>query len=295
MASAQFEKLVGRLHGTRDDGPVNVTKRRAVMGAVAFPVADDISVESATIGGVPAEWIAAPGADPTTVIFYIHGGGFCLGSPHTYRKLAGDLSRAANARLLLLDYPLAPESPFPAGLNALVAAYVALIAVMAPTRIVVGGDSAGGGLVMSLLLALRDRAVALPAGAVCISPWVDLIRAEPADPALASLDPIVSPGDLLAMRSLYADGCDFTDPLLSPGFADLKGLPPLLIHVGAAEVLLPDSHQLAKRASVDGVDVKLEVWPDMVHVWHVFAGRVPEATEAVEGFGRFVRDRVDAT
>ena len=169
---------------------------------------------------------------------------------------AGDLSRAANARLLLLDYPLAPEPPFPAGLNALVEAYVALIAVMEPTRMVVGGDSAGGGLVMSLLLALRDRAVALPAGAPCISPWVDLIRAVPADPALASLDPIVSPGDLLAMRSLYAEGCDFTDHLLSPGFADLKGLPPLLIHVGAAEVLLPDSHHLAKRASVDGVDVK---------------------------------------
>ena len=265
------------------------------MDGAAFSVADDVSVEAVTIGGVAAEWIIAHGANDDRVLFYVHGGGFCLGSPRSHRKLAGDLSRGAKARVLLLDYPLAPEYPYPAGLEALVDAYLALTDEVDAARIVIGGDSAGGGLVMSTLLALRDRDVPLPAGAVCISPWVDLVRSGPEDPALAALDPVVSPGDLLAMRARYAQGRDYGDPLLSPALADLTGLPPLLIHVGDAEVLRPDSTNLAAKARSDGVDVTLEIWPDMVHVWHVFAGRVPEATDAVAAVGRFVRDRVPAT
>ena len=291
MASPQFLKLVGLL---RERGRVpgrDVAGRRRDMEAVAFPVAADVSVAATSIAGVPAEWVAAPGADER-VLLYLHGGGFVMGSPNTHRKLAGDLSRAAGARVLLLDYPLAPERPFPAAIAAVVAVYAALRRDLPATRLAIGGDSAGGGLTIAALLALRDAAEAPPAAAVCISPWVDLVRAGGVSPARAAADPVVGPDDLMAMRAWYLGATSPAEPLASPVLADLRGLPPLLIHVGEAEILVDDAVTLATRARAAGVDVQLEVWPEMIHVWHVFAGRVPEATAAVAAIGEFVRVRL---
>jgi acetyl esterase/lipase len=295
MASPQLEKVVGLLRERPRDPRADVARRRRGMEAVAFPVATDVAVEPTSIAGQAAEWVTAPGAAvDARVVLYLHGGGFVMGSPSTHRKLAGDLSRAAAARVLLLDYPLAPERPFPAAIDAIAAAYVVLARETPAARIVIAGDSAGGGLTIAALLALRDAGVPLPAAAVAISPWVDLVRASAVSPALVAADPVVGLEDLNAFRDWYLQGANPADPAASPVRADLRGLPSLLIHVGAAEILVDDATVLAARARAAGVDVTLQVWPEMIHVWHVFAGRVPEATEAVARVGEFVRRHVPA-
>lgn len=292
MASPQFQKLLGRLREKGHGAAGDVARMRREMEAVAFPVAADIAVEPTSIASMRAEWIAAPEASDR-VLLYLHGGGYVMGSLDTHRKLAGDLARAAGVRVLLLDYPLAPEQPFPAATDAVVAAYELLAREVSPERIAIGGDSAGGGLTVSVLLALRDRGLPVPAAAVCISPWVDLVR-EPGDapPALVAADPVVSPHRLAAMRDWYLGPSAPDDRLASPVLADLRGLPPLLVHVGEAEILLDEAKVLAERARAAGVEATLEVWPEMIHVWHVFAGRVPEATAAVERVGSFLRQHL---
>ncbi len=297
MASEQFLKLKARLELARPSGPVDYSARRTAMEALALPTPSDAIVSTRMVGPLSAERVSVAAVDSSNdssiasdaALLYIHGGGFVMGSPATHRKLAADLSRTMKSAVVVVDYPLAPEAPFPAAIDALVDAYEALLAEYSPTRLAVAGDSAGGGLTLSLLIALRDRGLPQPAAAVLISPWVDLTFSSTVAPELSALDPIVSSADLRAMRDLYLGSADPAQALASPALADLRGLPPLLIHVGSAEVLLPDSEFLAARASAAGVDTELVVWPDMVHVWHVFAGRVPEATEAVEALGAFLR------
>ena len=292
-ASPQFRKLVARLRARGRVPLGDLAMMRAGMEAVALPVADDVTVAPTSVAGMPAEWLAAPSADDR-VILYVHGGGFCLGSLRTHRKLAGDVARAAGARVLLVDYPLAPERPFPAAIHALVGAYEELRRTTPAARIALAGDSAGGGLAVAALVALRERGAALPAAAACISPWVDLVRTDPVPAACITADPIVAPEDLVVMGDWYLAGADPAAALASPVRADLRGLPPLLVHVGAAEVLVADAEALAERARAAGVAVTLEVWPEMIHVWHIFAGRVPEATAAVERVGAFLRQRFAA-
>jgi epsilon-lactone hydrolase len=226
-------------------------------------------------------------------VLYLHGGGYVMGSLATHRKLAGDVSRAAGARVLLLDYRLAPEAPYPAAVDDAVAAYRWLLAAgIEPQAIAVAGDSAGGGLTVATLLALRDRGFPMPGAGVAISPWADLTMESASIEGLAERDPVVRGGDLKRYRDWYLDGTDPRHPGASPAHADLTGLPPLLVHVGEAEVLLDDAVLLAESGRRDGVDVTLEAWPDMVHVWHVFAGRVPESTAAVDRIGEFLRARL---
>ena len=292
MASPQFEKLRNLLLERRPaPSPVPVEKMRWGMESVALAAADDISVTQTTIAGLDVELITAPGADPERTLLYLHGGGYVMGSPLTHRKLAGELSRAAAARVVLPDYPLAPEHPFPAAIDAVTALYRALLdAGSSPARLSIGGDSAGGGLTAALLINLRDLALPLPAAGVLVSPWLDLVRADGFDPALVEGDPILTPYDMDRIRAWYLGDADPAQPLASPVLADLTGLPPLLIQVGGAEIIVGDSRELARRAQSAGVKVELEVWPDMFHVWHAFAGRVPEATDAVERIGSFLRD-----
>ena len=293
MASPQYEKLVGILwERRRPPGDHAVEELRKGMEVVALPPGDDVSITGLDVAGLPGEWVVAEGARADRAVLYLHGGGYVMGSFVTHRKLAGDISRAAQARVLLVDYRLAPEDPCPAGVDDAADAYRWLLAELGdPGVLAIAGDSAGGGLTVATLLALRDAGVALPAAAVCISPWVDCALDAASIEERADRDPIVSGPDLRRFRDWYVGSASPWPVLASPGRADLTGLPPLLIHVGEAEVLLDDARLLSERAGAAGVDVALEVWPDMVHVWHVFAGRVPESTAAVERVGAFLRDR----
>ena len=294
MPSPQYEKLLGILWANRrQDADVAVEVRRAGMESLALPAADDVSADAVDVDGMAAEWVVAGGADAGTIVLYLHGGGYVMGSLATHRKLAGDVSRAAGARVLLLDYRLAPEAPYPAAVDDAVAAYRWLLAAgIEPRAIAVAGDSAGGGLTVATLLALRDRGLPMPGAGVAISPWADLTLEAASIDGLAERDPVVRGGDLKRYRDWYLDGTDPRHPGASPAHADLTGLPPLLVHVGEAEVLLDDAVLLAESGRRDGVDVTLEAWPDMVHVWHVFAGRVPESTAAVDRIGEFLRARL---
>jgi phosphinothricin tripeptide acetyl hydrolase len=259
-----------------------------------FPVAPDVKVETATIGGVPGERLTPPVTPPAAVILYLHGGGYCIGSPRSHRHLAAAIGTDAQAVVVLPDYRLAPEHPFPAAVDDAVAVYRALLAEgVAPSRIAIAGDSAGGGLTVATLLALRDARVPLPAAGVCLSPWTDLTCTAASYKTKAAMDPIVKVESIGEMATAYLRGQDPRTPLASPLFADLAGLPPLLIQVGSDEVLLDDAAQLAERANAAGVPTTLEVWPDMVHVWPWFLTLLDEAPAAVAAVAGFVRRSID--
>lgn len=258
--------------------------------AELFPVSPDVRLEPVSADGVPAEWIAAPEATADRVIFYLHGGGYTLGSINTHREMVSRLSRAAGARALAINYRLAPEHPFPAAVEDSTAAYRWLLGNgVNPGRMVIAGDSAGGGLTIATLVALRDAGVPLPAAAVCLSPWVDLEGLGESMRTKAAVDPMI-PAEMIAEGGkAYLGGADPRTPLAAPLYADLTGLPPLLLQVGTSEVLLDDSTRLAERARAVGVDVTLEPWDDMIHVWQIFAAMLPEGQQAIDRIGEFVR------
>jgi len=268
---------------------------RAVMeGMTAFPSAGETRCTPVNAGGVPAEWIAASGAVDDRVILYLHGGGYVMGSIATHREMAARLSKAARARALVIDYRLAPEHPFPAAVDDAVAAYRWLLSQnMKPFRIVVAGDSAGGGLTLATLVALRDAKAPLPAAGVCISPWTDMEGTGDSMVTRAKADPVVQKQGLLGMAQLYLGGKDPKSPLAAPLYANLEGLPPLLIQVGDAETLLDDATRVAEKAKRAGVTVDLEVWPEMPHVWHLFAPFLPEGQQAIDKIGQYVQAKAN--
>jgi monoterpene epsilon-lactone hydrolase len=258
-----------------------------------FPTPGDVKVELVTVPERPAEWLTPPGARTDAVVLYLHGGGYVIGSPRSHRHLAAAIARAAGTRVLLLDYRLAPEHPFPAALEDAVAAYQWLLGEgISPGRLVMAGDSAGGGLAIATLLALRDRGLPKPAGGVCISPWVDLTNSAASYGTKASVDPIVTREGIIMMAQAYVGAGDPKQPLVSPLYADLRNLPPLLVHVGSDEVLLDDAVGLGEHARAAGVDVRVEEWPAMIHVWHWFLPMLDEAERAIAGIGTFVRARL---
>lgn len=292
MASRELAALIHLLTSRPMPEHPTVDERRQGFDLLAakLPAAPDLTCEPVDAAGVPAEWIMAPGADAGRVLLYLHGGGYVIGSITTHRGLAGRLSRAAAARVLLIDYRLAPEHPFPAAVEDATAAYRWLLRHGAtPGRTVIAGDSAGGGLTVATLVALRDAGEPLPAAGVCISPWVDLEGIGESMTTKAGEDPIVQKAGLQWFASLYLGGADPRTPLAAPLYADLHGLPPLLIHVGTAETLLDDATRLAERARTAGVEVTLEAWPDMIHVWHLFAPLLPEGQQGVERIGEYIR------
>src|SRR5216683_1253042 len=294
MASRELTALIHLLTSRPMPENATVADRRQGfdMLAAKLPVAPDVTCEKVDAAGVPAEWVVAPGAESQRVLLYLHGGGYVVGSINTHRDLAGRLSRAAAARVLLIDYRLAPEYPHPAAVEDATTAYRWLLHHGAtPAHIVIAGDSAGGGLTIATLVALRDARVRLPAGGVCISPWVDLTFSGGSYQTKATADPIVRRPGIDEMARAYLGATDPRTPLASPVFADLRGLPPLLIHVGSDEVLLDDAVQLAERAKAAGVDATLEIYDRMIHVWHWFLPMLDEAQTAVEAIGRFVRSR----
>jgi acetyl esterase/lipase len=261
-----------------------------------FPTPDDVAIENADADGVPGEWISAPGADPDTVIFYLHGGGYTIGSVNSHRQMISIISRSSGARAFAIDYRLAPENPFPAALEDATKAYRWLLAQgVDPGRTVIAGDSAGGGRTAATLLSLRDSGDPLPAAAALISPWTDMEGSGESMKTRAAADPMIRADGSHTAAKAYMGSGDPRNPLASPIHADLSGLPPMLIHVGDAEVLLDDSTRLAAKAEADGVDVTLEVWDEMIHVWHFFADRLPEGQQAIDRIGEFVRQHVPAT
>ncbi len=244
-------------------------------------------------GGVPACWVRAEGvAASSPVLLYLHGGGYVIGSLKSHRHLMGRLSAAAGARVLGLDYRLAPEFPHPAALDDATAAYRWLLASggIDHKRIAIAGDSAGGGLTAATLVKLRESRDPLPAAAVFLSPWTDLAAEGKSLETKAGVDPMVQRKGLVEMAGHYLAGRDPKAPLCSPIYADLSGLPPFLVHVGTRETLFDDAERLAGRARAAGVDVTFEPWQDMIHVWHFFAPMLPEANEAIERVGRFLRE-----
>lgn len=293
MASDGAKQLVEMLRA-RPAPPAGVTveQTRAGFEAMAQPAAADVTCTTLTASGVPAEWVVAPGAAEDRAILYLHGGGYVIGSITTHRELAGRISRASGARVLLIDYRLAPEHPFPAAVEDAHAAYRFLITSgFDPSRIVVAGDSAGGGLTVATLVALRYFGDPLPAAGVCLSPWVDLEGIGDSMTGKAAVDPMVGKVGLGNMAQTYLGSAHPRTPLAAPLYADLAGLPPLLIQVGTAETLLDDSTRLAERARAAGVEVTLEPWEDMVHVFQIFAGLVPEGQQAIERIGEYVKQR----
>ena len=257
-----------------------------------FPVPPGVRFESVDAGGVPAEWMVPSGASAQRTLLYLHGGGYLVGGARDYRDTVSRIAGAAQARALTIDYRLAPEHPHPAAVEDAVTAYRWLLANGTdPARIVLAGDSAGGGLSVATLVSLRDQGMRLPAAAVCICPWVDMEMAGASMDGNAESDPLVKRDVVTGMATAYLAGQDPRTPLASPLHADLKGLPPLLIQVGSAETLLDDARRLADRARAAGVDVTYEAWPDMVHVWHLFGSFLPEAQQAIQRIGDFTRQR----
>ena len=259
------------------------------MGKAA-PRLTDVSAAIADAGGISAEWLTPAGGDTHSVILYLHGGGYLLGSVDSHRALLERLAKASGRRVLAINYRLAPEAPFPAPVEDACAAYRWLLAQgIAAKRIAISGDSAGGGLVLATLLALRDAGDAMPGCAVPISPWTDMEGSGASMETRAAVDPMVQKGPLVEMAGAYLQGADSRNPLASPLYGDFKGLPPLLIQVGDAETLLDDTTRIVPKLKAAGVDVTMEVWPDMIHVWHLFAPMLDKGQEAIDGIGAFVR------
>jgi acetyl esterase/lipase len=291
--SAELEQVIALVQSREIDESQGATegRRRSFEQMV-----DDFSIDvpakygRVSAGGVTAEWVTAEGASDSRVVLYLHGGGYIIGSPRTHRALMANLSQEASARVLALDYRLAPEHPFPAPVEDSVAAYSWLLNEgYDPARIAVAGDSAGGGLTMAALVQLRYVGMPMAAAAVCISPWVDMEGLGKSMETRAAADPMVGKENLMISAKTYLGGSDPRAPLAAPIYADLRGLPPTLIQVGDAEVLLDDSTRLAGIAREAGVEVRMDVWDDMIHVWHLFAPILPEGREAIAQAGEFIR------
>jgi acetyl esterase/lipase len=271
--------------------PVEVRRRRIDSAARrAIRVPRHVCLKTVSADGVPSDWLEPDNAIPGRAILYLHGGAYVICSPTTHRGLAGNIAQASGARLLLIDYRLAPEHPFPAALDDALVAYRWLLGKgYSSEHIAIGGDSAGGGLTLATTLSLRDNHELLPAALFLLSPWTDLTFSGDSIRTRADRDPLLQPNGDDWLVKVYANGRPLTHPYISPLFADLHHLPPTLIQVGTEEMLYDDSARLEQNARLAGVDVSLETWPGMWHVFQGFAPYVPESHQAIEKIGEFLR------
>jgi acetyl esterase/lipase len=289
LPSVEHEQIVAMMAGGLGLEELSVDEQRAAMEASAelFPLEPDVLAVEVDAGGVPADWVSIADQETARVILYLHGGAYVMGSRATHRTLAGRIARAAQARVLLPEYRLAPEHPFPAAVEDAVRGWHWLIANgHAPSRMAIVGDSAGGGLALATLLALKDSGDPQPACAVALSPWTDLEGTGPTAELGAVDDPMLTPDGLRTSGQQYA-GKDLRNPLAAPLYGDFEDLPPLLLQVGTREILLSDSTRFADKARAAGVEVTLEVEEGLIHVWQMLPG-VPEAQAAIDRIGAFV-------
>ena len=296
MASAELHKLVGMLRSSKIASDPTIEEIRAGWEkfTASFVPAADISFKPVVARGVAAEWVTTPDSDSSRVVLYFHGGGYTIGSIASYRSFTGRLARATRARLLSIGYRLAPEHPFPAALDDAVSSYRWLLDQgIPPGRIAVVGDSAGGGLALSLAIAIRDAGGPTPAAIVAIGPSTDLAKEGASVKERAHLDPIVNLESSMAhaLRYVGTQG-NLKHPLASPLYSDLHGLPPLLIMVGTHEALFDDSTRFAAKAEAAGVEAQLDIWEEMIHVWPVFADILPEGRQAIDKIGDYIRARI---
>ena len=292
MASAELQAVIDQLRANPIDPQASLEVLRAAFPAAPAP--EGTTATPVQAGSIPAEWVVADNAAADQRLLYLHGGGYVICSPATHRDLAGRISQAAGVAVLVLDYRLAPEHPYPAAVHDALAAlrwmYNHGPKGAAPARATfVAGDSAGGGLTLATLIAARDAGVRLPNAAVAISAWTDLACTGNTMRTRADVDPMVTEAVLSRMIKDYLQGGDARQPLASPLYADLRGLPPILMQVGDAEVLLDDTTRVADKAKAAGVDVTVEIYPEMVHIFQLFAPILPEGQQAIERIGAFIR------
>jgi len=260
-----------------------------------FPVPDGVTIRTVDANGVPGKWISpgnrnASGVHKRGVILYLHGGGFYSGSSDSHRVLAATLAKDAQADVLLIDYRRMPEAVYPAQIDDAVTSYEWLLQQGYPaSNIALAGESAGGNLVLELALRLRASHRPLPSSMVAMSPIMDLTASGESTRTNAARDPVLTRDGLLNVTRIYMHGVDPRSPDASPLFADLHGVPPLLLQVGAGEILLDDSLRIARVAAMDDVAVSVEVWPGMVHQWQLFPSLVPDARRALKDSARFIR------
>jgi monoterpene epsilon-lactone hydrolase len=271
-------------------GSIPTLRNGAGAGEKKIQVPKGIHWEAVDANGVRCEWLIPANASTDAVLLYLHGGGGVLGLYNFARNLAGHIALACNLRTLLVDYRLAPENPFPAGLNDCIATYHWLVSQgFQSHRIVIAGDSVGGYFTISMLLKLRDHNQPFPAAAVCVSPSTDHTLSGKSIKTNAHKDALLSPKFLRKMVSLHFGGHDLHDPYISPLSADLHGLPPLLIQAGADEILLDDSIRFRDAAQAAGLELTLEVWPHMWHDWHSCVPKLREANQAIEQIAEFIK------
>jgi acetyl esterase/lipase len=281
-------------HAAEGPGPT-VAEQRASTAAFSETTAvpTGVAFREGDAGGIPVLWLEPAGTGPEPVILYLHGGGYVVCSPQTHGRMTGHIARATGCRAASVDYRLAPEHPHPAAVTDAVAAYRGLLdAGVSPARIAVAGDSAGGGLTVATLVKLRDDGLPQPAAAVAISPWIDLEGTGDSVTFNADKDLMVDPVGQKVMAEHFLAGQDPRDPLASPLHADLGGIAPLYVQVGGHERLLSDATRLATNAAAAGVDVRLDVFPEMQHVFQLWAGNMPEADEAIARIGDYLRPRL---
>ena len=302
MASQGLDQaldMIRELWSTRlpEEEQAKLSEMRRRLGLARFPLMNGVAVTAVSAAGVPAEWIIAGPASPDRRLTYFHGGGYCTGGLDSHRDLASRISLSSGFSVLLADYRLAPEHPFPAAVEDALAAFRWMrengpTGPGSATDLAVAGDSAGGGLTLALLMKLRERGDPMPDVAATLSAWTDLAHTGESATTRADVDAlgkIVGQAGIIDMAQAYLAGADPKTPLASPLYGDLAGLPPLLMQVGDYEGLLDDTRRVADKAREAGVDVTLEVYPEMFHVWHQYAKLLPEAQQAIDRIGEFVK------
>ncbi|MBV9553999.1 MAG: alpha/beta hydrolase [Alphaproteobacteria bacterium] len=293
MSDPQIGALRAKILSRPATADLNQRRRDTDARGLAYGLASDVKVEKVSANGVAAEWTSTPGAAHDAAILYAHGGGYLFGSLDSHRHMVAELGRPANCVALAMNYRLAPEHPFPAPVEDSVAAYRFLLAQgFKPERIAIAGDSAGGGLVVAAMVAIREAGLAQPGCGWCLSPWIDMEALGGSMESRAAADPMVQKAGILDIARVYLAGADPRSPLAAPLYADLAGLAPLLIQVGAAETLLDDAIRLAQRAGAADVRVDLQVWPEMVHVWPLFWPELDAGKRALDAAGAFISRRL---
>jgi len=294
MASRAFHEFQDRAAAQpRPPEAATIEERRAQVDASfgQAPMAEGVHDEWGEVGGVPGLWLRRTETRDLPVLVYLHGGGYRIGSARAWRAFGSHLAAACRTRVLNVDYRLAPENPFPAAVEDAVAVYRGLLdAGEDPGQIILAGDSAGGGLAAAAGLSLREHGLPLPGGIVCLSPWADLTNSVETYTSHADSDQVFSHAQATEAAAWYLAGGDARQPLASPVFGDWEGMPPLLVHTGDIEVLLDDAKNLVERAKTAGVDVRLSIYPEMPHVWHLAYPAFPEAEQAVSEIAAFVAE-----